>query len=70
MKSEELCFWYECGKPIATTETNDGLKFCQEHADERDKYIKDGNAKRIVKFWVKAHGSKERLVKRMMGENA
>lgn len=59
----QICSFYGCNKDVcdADKELRQRMHFCQEHHDELAGYIKDGNVKKIVGFWIKANGGAKRM---------
>jgi hypothetical protein len=56
--SNRHCEYHGCTEQLAQgeDEIKTGLKFCQKHADEFDKYVKANDVRKIMSFWVKATG--------------
>jgi len=59
----QICSFDGCDEVVCEADENldQRMHFCQEHHDQLQGYIKDGNVKKILGFWVKANGGAKKL---------
>lgn len=66
---EPLCSYYQCEEDVAAYDPDArGFQFCSAHDAEVISLAKAGDAKGLLRFWVKAQGGVARAASRAMGD--
>lgn len=60
---DQTCSFDGCDNNVCVADKNlkQRMHFCQVHHDQLAEYIKAGNVKKILGFWVKANGGAKKL---------
>jgi hypothetical protein len=66
MKNEtnkQICSFDGCDQEVcdADKELGQRMHFCQKHHDQLVEYVKEGNMKLVLGFWIKANGGAKKL---------